>query len=163
VKLRHFALAPLFLVLVACRGTIGGAGSAPTLPRTTQAPITKAAYLVRANAICTVIAHSQGALGAVPQDPIVLANMVDRMAAITDEGVVRLRTLPMPPHDAARLQSYYAKVTYVSSESRRFAMALRAGDRDEAITLGHAVERDTVAADLIGKAYGLTVCAGASP
>jgi hypothetical protein len=123
-----------------------------------RAPIAKAAYLVRANNICKTMVQEVEAIGPMPKDPIAIADAVDRSAEIQEVALQRLRALPTPPRDGARLRAMYAKVENFMNESHRFASALRAGDRVEAISLGGAVDRDLATVNALMNAYGLTVC-----
>lgn len=133
--------------------------SSPATPSGSPPPSpAKAAYISRANAICTVMNHQTGALGDPGNDPQQQATVTSQSAAIASDALRQLRALPAPPGDATALNAIFAKVDVVVADATKLAAALRAGDQSKAQTLEATLQADTRAANDAANAYGLTVC-----
>jgi hypothetical protein len=147
---------------VACAALLLGSAcsssAAKSASPTTLAPTTKAAFVARANAICTTM-NSQAARVADPgNDRVKLAAAVDKIAAITSDALRKVRALPQPSGGAQRLNAIYSKLDAVLAQWARLASAARAGDQRAAISAQTKVTALLKQANAASNAYGLTVC-----
>ncbi len=154
---RTYRLALTLVALLAFAACSGDAKSASPSTSTAPAPSTKTAYVKAANAICTTISTRVAALGN-PTDSSQAADVNDEAAAITADGLRKLRALPVPSGDAAALAAVYAKVDAFLQDAPAISTRLRAGDQPGAATAERKLEADISVANAAATVYGLTVC-----
>ena len=128
-------------------------------PTTTTAakPLTRAAYVQQANAICQVMNDKVAALGDPGEDVAKAIDMLGQMRAITSDTLVKLRALPIPTGQQAALKPIYAKVDAVLADVDPVIAAIRSGS-PTIQTLMNRLDADQNAANAASNAYGLTVC-----
>jgi hypothetical protein len=147
------------LVATASCGSNGTASSGSSTSRAV-APLTKAAYIAKANAICATMNARTRALGRPGPDVATAIRVGDESAAIAAQALRRLRALPAPPADAAALERIYSKVDAVIADYPRVSAALRTGRRAAIVSAATQLGTDGRAANAASNSYGLTVCGG---
>jgi len=98
------------------------------------------------------------ALGDPGNDPIKLADNVDRSSSIVRETLYRLRGLRAPAGEAPKVAAIYAKVDTVVRDADAYASALRARNEQAVRTAAAKLDSTQRQANAISIAYGLTVC-----
>jgi hypothetical protein len=127
-------------------------------PTSTTAPITKASYLAKANAICTTMNNRVSALGDPGQDRFRLATTIDKSSEIISQTLNRLRALPTPPGESAKIAAVYATVDKVLADAPAYSAALRGTSQAAANAAGRKLQAEQEAANAASIKYGLTVC-----
>ena len=159
MRIVKFSCVALAIALVAACGNNGSAKSSPpTVSTTTVAPLTKAAYVARANAICQRMNRRVNAIADPGNDPAKLVVAFHRIGAYIDSTLVQLRALPAPAGDGPQLSSIYAKVAALRRGMDVYVAALRARDRLAAAAAIRRVNALGNAADAASNKYGLKVC-----
>jgi hypothetical protein len=105
---------PLIAILL---GSACSSGSSKASPPPTTAALTKAAYIVKANAICQTMNNRVKALGDPGRDPKKVAAVIDSSTVIIRQTLVRLRALPVPSGEATKLDAVYATVDKVLADA----------------------------------------------
>ena len=158
------SLVCLALVLVGACGS--GGSSKPAAPTTTPSTttatkirkITKTAYIARANAICTTMNRRTDAVRDPGNDPEKVAASLAQIRTIIGNALVKLRALPEPQGDEARLAAVYAKVDALRAGMQSYIDAVHAHDAPAAATAGKRLDTLGNAANAASNQYGLTVC-----
>ncbi len=149
--MRVFKMSIVALALVLASACSSGSSK-------TNAPITKASYLAKANAICTTMNNRVKAFGNPGNDPKQLATLIDRSAAIIRQTLARLRALPVPPGEGAKVAAVYATVDTVLADTPAYTAALRGTSHQAATVAGRKLQAEQNAANAASITYGLTVC-----
>jgi len=151
------------LVLVALLATAScssGTTSSGSSTSGAVAPLTKVAYIAKANAICATMNARTKALGRPGRDVAQAIRASEESRAIAAQALRQLRALPAPPADAAALERIYSKVDALIADYPRLSAALRTGRRAAIVSAATQFATDGQAANAASKSYGLTVCAG---
>lgn len=119
--------------------------------------LSKAAFLVQANAICTTMNAEQSALPAPTSNAQILQDLRQAIA-IAQNAVTKLRALAEPAGDAATLQADFARVDAFVASAQKELDAMQAGDTAQAAQLDAQTTQLSNAADQAFNAYGMTVC-----
>jgi hypothetical protein len=152
---KFWIVALAIIVASAC----GGSSSKSSTPTsTTKAPLTKAAYLVKGNAICTTMNNRVKALGNPGKDPERAAAVIDQSSEIVRETLMKLRGLPVPAGEEGKLVALYASVDKVLVAAPAYSAALRGTSQAAADTAGQKLQAEQDAANAASIKYGLTVC-----
>jgi hypothetical protein len=119
--------------------------------------LSKAAYLARADAICTATNARLLALGP-PRSVEQFGPFAEEAVPVLERGLTRLRGLEAPDEIAARLGDFHSRIEALVAAFRRAAAAARA--RNNAELRSSAAEAATEA-DAVGtqaRAIGYRVC-----
>jgi hypothetical protein len=146
------------LVLAAACGSSGSPKSSAPPTTAPVATITKARYIARANAICTVMNRKTRAVADPGADPVKTAAALDQLNSIIGNGLTQLRALPVPEGEGSKLVAVYAKVDALRRGMRTYATALRSHDRLAAAAAAKRLDPLGNAANAASNKYGLTVC-----
>jgi hypothetical protein len=131
----------------------------PTSTSTPPALLTKADYLVQANALCADMNRQVKALGnANTKDLLAYATYVESATGISRTTVASLRALAVPAGDEAPVAAMYTKVDAMIDTGTLLVSALRAGDRAQLQTLLEQLSSAATAAGDAAKDYGETEC-----
>lgn len=138
------------------------AQSPSLLPPASAAPapsptLSKASFLVQANAICTTMNAEQSALPAPTSNAQILQDLRQAIA-IAQRAVARLRGLPEPAGDAPTLQADFARVDAFVASAQKEVDAMQAGNTAQAAQLDAQTTQLSSAANQAFNAYGMTVC-----
>jgi hypothetical protein len=125
---------------------------------TTTAPITKAEFVSRANAICTTMNAQVEALPDPGDDKKKQADTVDATSAITRTALDQLRALPVPPADAATITAIWTLIDGLLKDAVELSAALRSGSNSAVQRASGKIDFDTDVANKQSNDYGLTVC-----
>lgn len=155
--MRLFKMSVVGIALVLASACSSGSSKSSD-PTSTTAPMTKAAYVAKANAICTTMNNRVKALGNPGNDPKRFATLIDQSAAIIRQTLVRLRALPVPPGERAKLAAVYATVDKVLADTPAYSGALRGTSQQAATDAGSKLQAEQNAANAASIRYGLTVC-----
>jgi hypothetical protein len=126
---------------------------------TTLAPVTKAAYVQQANAICQVMNDKTKALGDPGDDLAAVIVLFEKGKQITADALAGLRALRMPTGDDAILNGIWAKVDTLIADIDQAILAVRAGDQKKFMAVIDQLDQHEKAANSASTAYGLNVCA----
>ena len=153
-RMRAVAVA-IAVVITGC-----GGGGSPTASssRSSDAPIGKAEFVDRANAICQTMNDRIKALPAPGSDLRKVADQYTQAGQIVAETLQQLRSLPQPADDQTTLNANYEKVDALLADYEPFINALRDGDRSAAKSLQTKLIAEQTEANDAFNAYGLTVC-----
>jgi len=146
---------PLIAIVLA---SACSSGSSKASPPPSTAALTKAAYIVKANATCKTMNDRVKALGDPGRDPKKVAAVIDNSTVIIRQTLVRLRALPVPSGEATKLDAVYATVDKVLADAPTYSAALRAGNAQAANIAGSTLQAEQKAANAASVEYGLTVC-----
>jgi hypothetical protein len=143
-------------LLVLAPALIAGCGASRE-----RAPITRAQYIARADAICAAeqtqlayLASRAPLLGQAPGSPPQLRKAV----AVAQTATTRLEALPAPPGEGARLRSWLTARTVAATVAGDAAEAPRGEQAHaRAAVLGELVRASALAREL-ARRYGLEVC-----
>jgi hypothetical protein len=155
IRSRLLVLACLAGALTGCGG---GSNTSATSSSPTAAPLTKAEYLARANAICRTMHSRIDRIGNPGNNQFKMASATDQTAEITAAALDQLRALPAPSGDAAVLKDIYGRIDKVLDDAAKFSAALRTQDQDAMQKANSRLAADADAANAASNAYGETVC-----
>ncbi len=132
--------------------------SPKSVASTSTTVLTKASYIVKANAICKTMNNRLAAIPAPGHDPKKQAAAIDQNAAITRQALEQLRALPVPPGQGPRLTAVYAAVAKLLVETTAYSAAVRAGDKAAVTAVAKKIIAAQTRANTASIKYGLTVC-----
>jgi hypothetical protein len=155
MKLVHNLSIALIAIVLASACSSGSSKASP--PPSTVA-LTKASYIVKANALCRTMNNRTRALPDPGNDPKKAAATIDQGSAIVRQTLQRLRELPVPPGEGPKLSTVYAKVDTLLQDLAAYSAALRSGDQQAAIAAGKKIDAAQARANSASVEYGLTVC-----
>ena len=161
MRILKYSLLCLALVsTAACGSSSSPKTAAPTTapPTTVGAAVTKAAYIARANAICTTMNRKVNAVPDPGNDPEKIAAGLTKVRSLIGDTVVQLRALPQPHGDEAQLSAIYAKVDALRAGMQAYIVALRARNAPAAAAASRHLNALGDAANSASNRYGLTVC-----
>ena len=145
-----------------CLAIVLASACSSSSPKTSAPPstvaITKASYLVKANAICKTMNSRVAAVPAPGHDPKKAAAAIDQQRAIVDQTLQQLRALPVPAGQGAQLEAVYATVDKVIAATAAYSAAVRAGDKAAATAAAKQIIATQTRANAASIKYGLTVC-----
>jgi hypothetical protein len=98
------------------------------------------------------------ALGNPGQDRLRLATTIDKSSEIIRQTLDRLKALPTPPGEGAKLAAVYATVDKVLVDAPAYSAALRGTSPAAANAAGRKLQAEQNAANAASIKYGLTVC-----
>ena len=132
-------------------------------PTSTAPAITKAEFLVRANAVCAdgneqIAAITKSLPGGKPATFTELATWMHSNSQIVGGTVTKLRALPQPPADAAELAAMYAEADQLVALSDKMAVAAEQGNQAEVTRISDEGDVLQPKANARLTAYGLTEC-----
>ena len=157
LRRNRFTVVSLAAVLVL--GSACSSGSSKSTPPTTTVPgVTKASYVIQANALCTTMNRRVAALGKPGRDPVRVAALIDQVSAIVRPTLAKLRALPVPAGEGPKLATVYATVDKALADSAAFSAAMRGTNRQVAIAAGKKLDAAQARANAASIKYGLTVC-----
>jgi hypothetical protein len=140
-------------------GAIATTTSSTAAPTTTTlAPITKAAYIEQANAICKVMNDKSDALPDPGEDVAKVLSMFEQGRAITADALTQLRALRLPAGEEAAIDAVWDKADVMLADVDQAIAALKSGDLQQFVTITNRLETTGKAANDASTAYGLTVC-----
>ncbi len=145
------------VTLAACGGSSASSSSSTTTTKKTT--LTKAEYLVQANAICAAMNKRIASIPDPGNDLAKQAAAIDETGAVTSAALRALRKLSVPAGQSAAVNEIYAKVGTLVAGTAQYAAALRSGDQAAAARIGSQLDAISSSANDLSKAYGLTVCA----
>jgi hypothetical protein len=154
---RFFLVVSALVATAACGNGTTSSGSSPS---GAVAPLTKAVYIAKANAICATMNARTKALGRPGPDIAAAVRASDKSGVIAAQALRQLRALPAPPTEAAALERIYSKVDAVIADYPSLSAALRTGRRAAIQSAATQLGADGKAANAASNAYGLTSCGG---
>ena len=98
------------------------------------------------------------ALGNPGQDRFRLATTIDKDSVIIRQTLARLKALPTPPGESAKIAAVYAIVEKVLADAPAYSAALRGTSQQAANAAGTKLQAEQNAANASSIKYGLTVC-----
>jgi hypothetical protein len=161
VPLTRKRLAALAVAVIAA---LAACENVPGRDETSDPPLSKDAFVRRANAICR---ESQTEAQALPApslaDQVAVEASIREAAAVQRRAVRRLRSLEPPETDAPGVKNWLGLAGDAIAEMESLADAVAAGDRaamEEAIARGDELTSD---AEAFTAAYGLHDCSIEEP
>ena len=156
LRRKRFTVVSLAVLLVL--GSACSSGSSKSSPPTTIRGVTKASYVIQANALCTTMNRRVAALGKPGRDPVRVAALIDQVSAIVRPTLAKLRALPVPAGAGPKLAAVYATVDKLLTDSAAYSAAIRGSNQQVAIAAGRNLDAAQARADAASIKYGLTVC-----
>jgi len=167
------------LVLAACGGSdnpaVGTTGSSSTTAAASGqtgsgAPLTKAAFVARANAICKSVNSQSAKLTPPTSDPTKVTSkdlpswnqFLLKVIPYGQQQQAQLRALTPPAADQATVASIISKGDQVLADVQALQQAAAAGNVNSFKTAFQKSETDGNAADDAATSYGLTQCGSSS-
>lgn len=134
------------------------AGGSAETTTTTLAPITKAAYVEQANAICKTMNDKADAIEDPGEDLAKTQAMLQQTKQVAVDGLTQLRALRLPAGEEAAINAAFAKVDLVIADIDQALAALTAGDLEKFVALADQLDKHADEANAASTAAGLTVC-----
>lgn len=165
MRLRLLATAMLSsaLVLAAC----GGGGSSSTSTSKASGP-TRAQYIASTASVCKEteqkIAPMVKRLGSAPEELLLggsaakIADIVEQLYSIAATGLARLRALPQPTGDHARIAKFLTPLSTIVDSIASAASGLKKGEGPQALATLAADQAVAKQVTRAARSYGLHQC-----